>query len=227
MKKLLVIEDNRSLAKSMRGWLSRHYDVQIASDGYTGISYLAKERFDLIILDLGLPDMSGQEVCRQVRGSGIKTPLLVLTAADEITTRVSLLDSGADDYLLKPFFIGELQARLRALLRRSQGEPKAGTVISVGDLQLDSNRRQVERGGGQISLRRKEFDILEYLMHNSGTVVTRSMILDNIWEPGTERWNNTVDVHVKYLRDKIDKPFQHKLIKTAYGVGYMIDDQSN
>jgi two-component system OmpR family response regulator len=134
-----------------------------------------------------------------------------------------MLDIGADDYLHKPFYVGELQARIRALLRRSNSIV-SGPVIRVGDLSLDTARREVARAGQSIELRRKEFDILEYMMHNRGTVVTRTMIINNNWEAGADRWNNTVDVHIKYLRDKIDRPFDKKLIKTAYGVGYMIDD---
>ncbi|MEO8785045.1 MAG: response regulator transcription factor, partial [Candidatus Saccharimonadales bacterium] len=162
----------------------------------------------------------------QIRSNGIKTPILVLTGSDDVNTKVAMLDIGADDYLLKPFYIGELQARLRALRRRSNvTKTRPSDVLTIGDLRLDSARRLVEREGQQIKLRRKEFDILEYLMINSGTVVTRAMIISTIWDSQVERWNNTVDVHIKYLRDKIDRPFKQKLIKTAYGVGYMIDDK--
>jgi DNA-binding response OmpR family regulator len=226
MTKLLVIEDNKPLAKSLRGWLSRQYDITVAFSGHAGISHLAKERFEVIILDLGLPDLPGQEVCSQIRASGIKTPILVLTGSDDVNAKVAMLDIGADDYLLKPFYIGELQARLRALRRRSAvAKARPSDILTVADLRLDAARRTVERQGKVITLRRKEFDILEYLMINSGMVVTRAMIISTIWDSQIERWNNTVDVHVKYLRDKVDRPFAHKLIKTAYGVGYMIDDK--
>lgn len=226
MTKLLVIEDNKPLARSLRGWLSRQYDITIAFSGHSGIGLLARESYDVIILDLGLPDLPGQEVCAQIRSSGIKTPVLVLTGSDDVNTKVAMLDIGSDDYLLKPFYIGELQARLRALLRRSTTtKTRPSDVLTVGSLRLDAARRTVEREGHQIALRRKEFDILEYLMINSGMVVTRAMIISTIWDSQVERWNNTVDVHIKYLRDKVDRPFQQKLIKTAYGVGYMIDDK--
>ena len=223
MSKVLVVEDNQPLAKSLQGWLSKHYTVSLVATGQQAITELTINRYDLILLDLGLPDISGQEVCNQIRLKDINTPILVLTATDVVSTKVNMLDLGADDYLLKPFYIGELHARIRALLRRSNA-PAQSNIIRVADLVLDSSRRQVERGGKIIDLRRKEFDILEYLMRNRGTVVTRAMIINNSWEPGADRWNNTVDVHIKYLRDKIDRPFDHKLIKTAYGVGYMIDD---
>jgi len=223
MSKVLVVEDNQPLAKSLKSWLSKHYEVRLVTTGQQAITELAKHEYDLILLDLGLPDMPGQEVCHQVRLKGIKTPILVLTATDEVSMKVALLDVGADDYLLKPFYVGELQARLRALLRRGKS-PATADILKVGDLTLDSSRRQVERVGQSIVLRRKEFDILEYLMRNRGTVVTRAMIINNNWDAGADRWNNTVDVHIKYLRDRIDRPFKTHLIKTAYGVGYMIDD---
>lgn len=227
MTKLLVIEDNKPLARSLRGWLSRQYEITVAFSGHTGISRLAKETFDLIILDLNLPDLPGQEVCDQIRAAGIKTPVMILTASEDINSKVTLLDLGADDYLLKPFYIGELQARLRALLRRSVNVPaaKSTDILQLADLRVDTARRQVERQGQKITLRRKEFDILEYLMVNRGIVVTRAMIIGAIWDSTADRWNNTVDVHVKYLRDKVDRPFKQKLIRTAYGVGYMIDDK--
>lgn len=219
-----MVEDNAPLARSLKGWLGKQYQISLAKTGQEALDLLEQEEYTLIILDLGLPDMSGQDVCTEIRSRGITVPLLILTANDEVNSKVTLLDHGADDYLLKPFYIGELQARLRALLRRGHNNSNVSNILQVGDLSLDLAKRHVERAGKTLDLRRKEFDILEYLMHNHGTVVTRSMIMNNAWEPGSDRWNNTVDVHVKYLRDKVDKPFKTKLIKTAYGVGYMIDD---
>jgi DNA-binding response OmpR family regulator len=224
MSKVLVVEDNPPLARSLKNWLSKQHTVSVVNTGHDALARTRNEDFDLILLDLGLPDMPGQDVCQQLRTNGIKIPILVLTANDEVTMKVSLLDLGADDYLLKPFYIGELQARLRALLRRTSSPQSASSTMTVGDLSLDPAKRIVVRKGKLIDVRRKEFDILEYLMHNRGTVVTRAMIINNVWEEGSDRWNNTVDVHMKHLRDKVDKPFKQKLIKTAYGVGYMIDD---
>jgi two-component system, OmpR family, response regulator len=219
MSKVLVVEDNQPLAKSLQSWLSKHYEVTLVTTGHQAIKELTINEYDAVLLDLGLPDMSGQEVCSEVRHKGIKTPILVLTATDDVGMKVNMLDIGADDYLLKPFYVGELKARLRAMLRRNNSA--TANILKVGDLVLDPDRRQVRRGELLIELRRKEFDILEYLMQNRGT---RAMIINNSWDPGADRWNNTVDVHIKYLRDKIDRPFAQKLIKTAYGVGYMIDD---
>lgn len=212
------------LAKSLAEWLGNDYAVSRASDGAHALKILATDSFDLLILDLGLPDMSGQDLCHQVRLNGTKVPILVLTASSEVSMKVTLLDIGADDYLIKPFYVGELKARLRALLRRDKADNTASDTIRVGDLVLNRSRRQVDRGDLPINLRRKEFEILEYLMQNHGTVVTRSMIINNIWDDTADHWNNTVDVHIKYLRDKVDRPFKQKLIKTVYGVGYMIDN---
>lgn len=222
MSTILVVEDNQTLAERLKSWLGKHHEVQVVGSGTQALNLLTTQGFDAVVLDLGLPDMPGQDVCSQIRDKGIKTPILILTANSEVRSKVDLFDLGADDYLLKPFYVGELQARLRALLRRSEAN-RGSEILQVGDLVLDAGRRQVERAGKSIELRRKEFDILEYLMRNRGTVVTRAMIISNSWESG-ERWNNTVDVHIKHLRDKIDRPFKQKLIKTAYGVGYMIDD---
>ncbi len=223
MNTILVIEDNQTLAERLVTWLRKQYEVTVVHTGKAALTHLTTNSYDVIMLDLGLPDMKGEDVCEQVRAKGIKTPILVLTATSAVDTKVSLLDMGADDYLLKPFYVGELQARIRVLMRRSEST-KGSEILRVGDLVLDVGRRHVTRAGKTIELRRKEYDILEYMMRNQGTVLTRAMIINHSWEPGADRWNNTVDVHIKFLRDKIDRPFNNKLIKTAYGVGYMIDD---
>lgn len=153
----------------------------------------------------------------------ILAPILVLSVQKDIIMSVQLLNSGADDYITKPFNSDNLKARVAALLRRGS-EMQDERVIDVGDLKVNVTKRQVWRDGIKISLSRKEFDILEYLITNHGRTLTRSMILDHVWESGTEGWNNTVDVHIKNLRDKVDRPFGRPLIKTAYGVGYLVDD---
>lgn len=225
MSKILVVEDNAPLAKSLENWLNKQHDVIVVSNGRQALAQADSTMFDAIILDLGLPDIPGEEVCSQLRANGITAPLLVLTANEEVNMKVTMLDLGADDYLLKPFYIGELQARVRAILRRRNNDAIGpAATIAVADLTLDPSKRLVTRSGKPIDLRRKEFDILEYLMRNCGTVVTRAMIINNAWSDDSDHWNNTVDVHMKHLRDKVDKPFKRRLIKTAYGVGYMIDD---
>jgi DNA-binding response OmpR family regulator len=222
--KLLFIEDNASLVASLKDFLGKKWRIDAAATGQEGSALATKGSYDVIILDLGLPDMSGQDVCKALRKAQVTTPILVLTAAAEPTTKVNLFNCGADDYVTKPFNVTELHARLLALLRRGHFDPEAPYLLKVDSLTLDPVKRQVARGGKTIALRRKEFDILEYLLRNRGKVVTRTMIMDNVWEANSDSWNNTVDVHIKYLRDKVDRPFKSKLIHTAYGVGYTIND---
>jgi DNA-binding response OmpR family regulator len=221
--KLLVIEDNRTLAESLKKQLGKSFIIDVCRTGEDGLKQAMASTHDILILDLHLPDKNGYEVCQTLRASGITTPILILTAATDVPSRVALLNAGADDYVTKPFSMAELLARLNALLRRVPIANNIG-VLQVQDLTIDPGRRHVTRGGVSIQLRRKEFDILEYLVRNQGHAVTRAMILDHAWDTGKESWHNTVDVHIKHLRDKIDRPFESPLIKTAYGIGYMIDD---
>lgn len=221
--KILYIDDNRLLTESVKKNLQSTYTVDIEHTGRDGIEKASTIKYSIILLDLGLPDMNGLEVCRALRKANITAPLLVLTVQKDPLTAVTLLNSGADDYLTKPFNTEVLKARIAALLRRSQ-DFQEEKIIHIDDLMVNVSRRQVWRSGVKISLRRKEFDILEYLVSNRGRILTRAMILDHVWESGTEGWNNTVDVHIKLLRDKVDRPFGKSLIKTAYGIGYTLGD---
>jgi len=222
--KILIIEDSRLLAGSIKDQLSKQYVVDVVHTGEEGLYQARSTDYSLMLLDLGLPDINGYEVCRELRSSSIETPILVLSGDRAADSRVRLLDCGADDYVTKPFDNDELQARVNALLRRSNlSRPVASTHIQVDDLIIDVPRRNVVRAGVSIQLRRKEFDILHYLVQNQGRTITRDMIFNHVWEAGKEGWNNTIDVHIKHLRDKVDRPFAKKLIKTAYGVGYMVD----
>lgn len=180
--------------------------------------------YDALILDLGLPDIPGEKICMDLRERNVHTPILVLTGEDGLDSKVRLLDCGADDYLTKPFEAAELLARIKALVRRHT--PNSSTSrLKIGDLIIDPKRRRVERAGIHIPLRRKEFDILEYLARNSGTIVTPAMILEHVWNDyGKDAWSNTVRVHIKHLRDKVDRPFDTQLIKTARGVGYVLEN---
>lgn len=222
--KLLLIEDNRKLAESLRKQLGRSFVVDAVRTGEEGLQRALAGGHDIIILDLSLPDKSGYDVCKAIRLAQVNTPIIILTGASDLTSRVTLLNAGADDYVTKPFSIAELRARLAALLRRAPDTSSTQDIFRVQDLTVDPYRRRVKRAGVTIELRRKEFDILEYLVRNRGRPVTRSMILDHAWDGTKEAWNNTVDVHIKHLRDKIDRPFDSPLIKTAYGIGYVIDD---
>jgi DNA-binding response OmpR family regulator len=221
--KILFIDDNQMFVTSVRNRLNPTFIVDSVETGYEGIEQARSIQYGLIMLDLGLPDIDGFEVCSELRGAHIKAPIMILSVQKDPATLVRLLNCGADDYITKPFNGDVLKARITALLRRSK-ELHEEKIIDVNDLTVNITRRQVWRSGVNIPLRRKEFDILEYLITNHGHALTRTMILDNVWEAGTEGWNNTVDVHIKHLRDKVDRPFSTPLIKTAYGIGYILDD---
>jgi DNA-binding response OmpR family regulator len=221
--KLLVIEDNRSLIESLRKHLGKSFSVDTAGTGKDGTRRALTGGYDVVLLDLHLPDQNGYEICKAIRAAEVNTPVLILTAVTDVPSKVTLLNAGADDYVTKPFSMAELKARLNALTRRAI-TISTSTTLSVDDLVIDPARRRVERSGINIPLRRKEFDILEYLVRNRGKAVSRAMIVDHVWNIDRETWHNTVDVHIKHLRDKIDRPFKNQLIKTAYGIGYMIAD---
>lgn len=221
--KLLIIEDNKRLAQQIRRSFAKEHVVDIAHSGSEGEEMALDGAYAVILLDLGLPDKNGLTVCQELRQLHVNTPILILTGHDKLESRVTLLESGADDFLSKPFNLEELRARVLALARRRE-QQYADTLITLQDLEINTIRREVVRCGKVIKLRRKEFDILEYLVANRGRAVTREMILRHAWEADKDNWNNTVDVHIKHLRDKIDKPFECPLIKTAYGIGYMVED---
>lgn len=221
--KILIVEDSRLLAHSVKSLLNKQYIVEVVYTGHEGIERASTNDYGVIILDLNLPDISGEEVCKQLREKHVSTPILVLSGNSDIPSRVKLLEFGVDDYMVKPFNGDELLARIRALVRRTT-KPLLSTEIQVDDLVLDTTRRTVRRAGNTIHLRRKEFDILQFLVQNRGYTISREMIFNNVWESGKDSWNNTIDVHIKHLRDKVDKPYNKKLIKTTYGVGYMVDE---
>lgn len=221
--RVLVIEDEPGIALALyKALREASYQVDTAKSGTSGLRKAAAKKFDIVLLDLGLPDMSGLTICKQLRDEGLKAPIIVLTAESSVRTKVSLFDAGANDYVTKPFSIEELQARIRACLRQVPKDP-IQPRLTVGELTLNSGTRSVERGGLVIPLRRKEFAILEYLMQHAGSAVTRSSLMHYAWENDEEGWTNTIDVHIKHLRDKVDRPFSTKLIITVHGVGYKLD----
>lgn len=221
--RLLLIEDDRGISHALAHALASTYEVDTAATGAAGLRQAELHNPDAIILDLNLPDLSGLVVCEHLRSIGSKAPIIVLTGETKIMSKITLLDAGADDYLTKPFSLGELKARLRAVLRHTEGgRPNVPRLIS-DDLVLNTETRQVERGGKVIKLRRKEFALLECLLQHAGSVVTREALTAYAWHNGEDPWTNTVDVHIKYLRDKVDRPFERPLIKTVHGVGYKLE----
>ena len=219
--RILLVEDNRRLNDSLlQSLVEDGYAVDPAYDGLEGEEMAQVYPYDAIILDVMLPKKNGLEVCRELRDQRVNVPILMLTARDAVEDRVSGLDSGADDYLVKPFAMQELRARLRALLRR-KSDDKSG-LLKVADLTLDPATHAVERAGQAVELTAKEFSLLEYMMRNANRVVTRAMVENHIWSYDFQATSNVVDVYVRRLRRKLDDRFEDKLIETVRGVGYRL-----
>jgi DNA-binding response OmpR family regulator len=217
--RILIAEDDEALAKFVcQGLEGEHYSVNVVSDGEQARAAAMNLAYDVIVLDLNLPKLDGVSVLRQLRLKKPSLPVLILTQRTKVEDRVQCLDIGADDYLAKPFSFSELSARIRALLRRSHLPSES--VLTAGDLKLDRVQRIVERAGERIELTGKEFSLLEYLMRNAGRDVTRSMILEHVWNLSFDTTTNVVDVYINYLRRKVDDGHPIKLIHTVRGVGY-------
>ena len=221
--RILVVEDEQKVANALReGLEGERYDVEVERTGEDAFFRMTTEAFDLILLDLGLPGRDGLQILTTLRSKGIKTPVLVLTARDTLQDRVAGLDSGADDYLVKPFAFAELLARIRALLRR--GRSADAPRLAVGDLTMDLITRKVTRGGQPVDLTVREFELLEYLMRYEGQVVSRETLARDVWKETarTTPLDNVIDVHIARLRRKVDLDRPVKLIHTVRGVGFML-----
>jgi len=220
---ILTIEDDNTVATALHESLRSSYIVDHASTGKEGLLMIGLARYDVVILDVHLSDLPGADVCKSIKMMQPDTPVLVLSGDGAIMNKIALLDAGAEDYLTKPFSLGELKARLRAITRRKNIKKATSSSLVVGELYMDVPRHAVMRNNQSIILRKKEFSLLECLMINAGTVVTREMLINYAWGESEVMWTNTVDVHIKFLRDKIDKPFDIPLIKTVHGLGYKLD----
>ena len=219
--RVLVAEDQLKMASLIRrGLVEEGYAVDVVPDGQEAVIRAAATEYDVIVLDVMLPKVDGFEVCRRVRASGVWSPVLMLTARDAVEDRVEGLDAGADDYLIKPFSFAELLARLRALSRRGPVERPA--LVEVGTLRLDPGTRRVWRSGQEISLSRTEFALLETFMRRPGQVLERFELLEHVWDYAYENRSNVVDVYVRYLREKVDRPFGVASIETVRGAGYRL-----
>lgn len=226
--RILIIEDNRAIAQALKHELKTYYAVDIVMLGKEGLRHALATKYDTILLDLNLPDMKGEDICKRLRKENINIPIIVISGKEDVKNKVNLLDMGADDYITKPFNVYELRARINVAMRHGSSRRNSSGLIVVGSLALDPSARTVTREGEAINLRRKEFDMLEYLMRNHGQTLTRTMILEHIWDMNEDLWANVVDVHIKHLRDKVDRPFRSNLIKTVHGVGYKIEsDMTN
>jgi DNA-binding response OmpR family regulator len=221
--RILIVEDERKLAAALQAGLEAEtYAVSVAFTGEEGFYLANTEAFDLMVMDVMLPGRDGLEVLRSLRQHGMRTPTLLLTARDTIDDRVRGLDSGADDYLVKPFAFPELLARVRALLRRGRQETPA--MLKLNDLEMDMVSRTVSRAGAKLDLTPREFDLLEYLLRNQGRVVSREMLARDIWKETARHTplDNVIDVHMARLRRKVDEPFEKKLVQTVRGVGFLV-----
>jgi two-component system copper resistance phosphate regulon response regulator CusR len=219
--RILLVEDEEKVSGFVaRGLTAERFAVDVIGDGQAGLELATTYSYDLVILDLMLPKMDGTQVLRRLRSQNVNVPVLILTARDGVSDKVGNFDVGADDYLTKPFAFAELLARVKALLRR--GPVSRSSVVRVGDLELDRLSQQVKRAGKRIDLTSKEYSLLEYLMSNAGRVLSRTMIIEHVWDQSFDGITNIVDVYVRHLRSKVDDPFDHKLIHTVRGVGYSI-----
>jgi two-component system copper resistance phosphate regulon response regulator CusR len=221
----LLVEDEKKVADFVaRGLRAERFSVDISYDGNAGWDFASRYDYDLVILDLMLPGISGSELLERIRRRTRTTPILVLTARDATADKVRHFEAGADDYLTKPFVFAELIVRAKALLRR--GPINQSSVLRAGDLELDRLSQQVKRAGKRIALSSKEYGLLEYLLLNAGRVLSRAMILEHVWDQSFQGLTNIVDVYIRHLRTKVDDPFPKKLIRTVRGAGYILDDSA-
>ncbi|HXQ80304.1 MAG TPA: response regulator transcription factor [Opitutaceae bacterium] len=224
--RILVVEDERKVAELVaRGFRAERYAVDVAADGQAGWAMVNTYPYDLIILDLSLPGIGGLELLRRVRRTDARVPVLILTARDATASKVENFEAGADDYLTKPFAFAELQVRVKSLLRR--GPVSQGGTLRVADLEIDRLTQQVRRGGRRVELTPKEYGLLEYLATQPGRVLSRTMIVEHVWDESFEGLTNIVDVYVRHLREKVDAPHPLKLIHTVRGVGYSLSEDSS
>lgn len=223
--RILIVEDERKVSEMVsRGLKAERYAVDVAENGDTGWAMAHTYDYDLVILDLGLPGMEGGELLRRIRARNARIPILVLTARDATSCKVESFEAGTDDYMTKPFAFAELVVRVKALLRR--GPANQGSKVRIGDLELDRLTQQVTRAGQRISLTPKEYALLDYLATHKGRVLSRTMIVEHVWDQSFEGLTNIVDVYVRHLRRKVDDPFPSKLIHTVRGVGYSLEAAS-
>lgn len=224
--KVLLIEDETKVVQSLKKGLVEHQiAVDFAYDGHTGRLLAEKGDYDVIISDVIVPNLNGFELVRQLRQEGIRTPVMLLTALNATDNKVEGLDAGADDYLVKPFEFRELLARIKALARRGKDGPMQKTVLTFEDIEMNLDTKEFMRSGRKIELTPKEFALMEYFIRHQGRVISKSEIAEKVWDINFETSTNVIEVYINYLRNKMDKPFEKKLIHTLFGVGYILREE--
>lgn len=225
-KKILLVEDEPRIADTLRiGLIEIGYEIEIAYDGKLGLQLFRSMPFDLVVLDINLPVINGYDLCKQIRASNPDVPVIMLTALGALQDKIEGYDAGADDYIVKPFEFKELLMKIRVLLRRAGnlGMP-TGSILKAGDLVMNLDTKEIKREGAAIILTAKEFQLLEYLLRNKNRVVSRADIAINVWDIDFDTNTNIIDVYINYVRNKVDKPFEKKLIQTQVGMGYVLKD---
>lgn len=225
-RRILIVEDEQKIANTLKLGLSEHgYDVEAGYDGQTGLRLFESNAYHLIILDINLPVINGYELCKLIRQRNTHIPVIMLTAFSSLNDKIEGYDAGADDYIVKPFEFRELLMKIRVLLKRTthQNTP-GGNILKIADLEINLDSKEVKRGNSIISLTAKEFQLLEYLMRNKNRVVSRADIAVHVWDIDFDTNTNVIDVYISYLRNKVDKPFQEKLIQTYVGMGYILKE---
>jgi len=224
--RILIVEDEKKIADTLRlGLTEQGYEAEVAYDGHIGLKIFDSGHFDLIILDINLPGMNGFELCKLIRKSNEQVPVLMLTSMSQMNDKVEGYDSGADDYLVKPFEFRELLLKMRVLLKRTINQPlPVGNLLKAADLSMNLDSKEVFRGTSKIKLTAKEFQLLEYLLRNKNRVVSRADLAINVWEIDFDTNTNVIDVYISYVRNKVDKNFEQKLIQTHVGMGYVLKD---
>jgi len=228
-RRILVVEDEQKIADTLKlGLTEQGYIVDVAYDGMIGWKMIQNRKFDIVILDINLPGMNGYELCKRIRNADAGIPVIMLTALTSLNDKIEGYDSGADDYIVKPFEFKELLMKVRVLLKRShtQQQQPAGNILRAADLEMNLDSKEVKRNGIPVSLTAKEFQLLEYLLRNKNRVVSRADIAINVWEIDFDTNTNVIDVYINYVRNKIDKQFEQKLIQTQVGMGYILKEKN-
>ncbi|MBB1286526.1 response regulator transcription factor [Flavisolibacter sp. BT320] len=226
-RKLLLVEDEQKIADTLKMGLTENgYQVDVAYDGNIGWKLYQQQAYNLVILDLNLPGINGYDLCKNIRAKDAAVPIIMLTALSSLENKIEGYDAGADDYIIKPFAFKELLMKIRVLLKRTMNQHiPVGTMLKAADLEMNLDSKEVSRGGKTINLTAKEFQLLEYLLRNKNRVVSRADIAINVWDIDFDTNTNVIDVYINYLRNKVDKPFDQKLIQTQVGMGYILKER--